>query len=428
MMLYFISILFIFYLPFQVALNPAPGIDLASGRVLAILIFLFWLALSLKNKKIRINHDLLAILILSFIFLSLFSIIFAQNQIWAWKKMLFLLSFFPLYFVFSDLAGNEEKSRRIIYYLVFGGFLASLTALVQFSLQFIIGLDAALNLWRKIIPAFLGSSFSQSVLEYSSWLVNIGGKNYFRAIAFFPDPHMFSLFLGLIFPWSVMQAVEKIKSPSNNKLSAWIVPAVILLADILTFSRGGYLGLIGGTIFISFWFLKKFSKEYLIYGGLFLLLGSALWFIPNPLAQRLSTSSNLREGSNQERIKNWSQAMDTVRENPVLGTGLGNYPLAVKPTATEREPIYAHNLFLDISAETGILNGMIFFLMLSLAIGSFIINSKYDTFYLGGAWGLAIFFFHSLFETGLYSVQVLPILIIILALSSSLHNYDSKNN
>lgn len=426
--LYYFSLFFILYIPFQIALDPAEGIDLASARLLAIFIFLFWLILSLKNRKINFPDNLTAVLILSFLFLSAFSILFAENQVWAGKKMLFLLSFFPLYFVFSDLARSKGRAEKIVRFLTISGFAAALAALFQFGLQFAIGLDPALDLWRKIMPLFLGDTFSQSVFGYSSWLVNIGGATYFRAIAFFPDPHMLSLFLGLIFPWSVMAAIVKNKTGSKNSFFAWIIPAVILAADILTFSRGGYLGLIGGTVLISFWLLKKWPRKYLIAAGIFFILLVAVFSFSNPISKRLTTSFNLSEGSNQERLKNWNQAFQIIRTDPALGTGLGNYSLAVKPTASEREPIYAHNLFLDIAAETGLLNGMIFLLLILSSAYGFVRSAKYATFYLGGAWALSIFFFHSLFESGLYSVHVLPVLIITLALSASLSANVPKNN
>ena len=39
------------YLPFQVALNPILGIDLASIRILILVLFIFWFFIGAKNKK-----------------------------------------------------------------------------------------------------------------------------------------------------------------------------------------------------------------------------------------------------------------------------------------------------------------------------------------------------------------------------------------
>lgn len=434
-MLYYLLLFLILYLPFQVALNPAPGIDLASVRILAILFFLFWLVRSLKNRKLYLPNNLQAALVFSFIFLSGFSIIFAENSIWAWKKMLFLLSFWPLFFVFSDFTKDPKRHQQIIRFLIYGGGLASLVALIQFGLQFAIGLDQTLELWRKIMPVFLGETFSQSVLEYSSWLVNAGGQTIFRAISFFPDPHMFSLYLGLILPWSIMLAIQETKTKTKKGFLFCTISVLIILADLLTYSRGGYLGLIGGILFASYWLIQKYRQKYTI---LFLLLFFILigaWLIPNPLTQRLATSLNPSEGSNMERLKNWEEALNIIQNRPFTGAGLGNYSSTVKPSSEYRDPIYAHNLYLDIAAETGVINGFVFLALIAFAIRSFLRKAKDNIFYLGGpaspslggALGLVIFAIHSIFETGLFSVQVLPVLVIILALSTNTQKHDSKN-
>jgi len=427
-MLHYLSLFFILYLPFQMALNPAEGIDLASARILAIFIFIFWLIQSLKNKKLYLPNNLQTILLLSFIFLAGFSILFAGNTGWAWKKMLFLLSFWPLYFVFADFSREPQKYRQMIRFLIYSGALTAVVALVQFGLQFIIGLDATLNLWQKIIPLFLGESFSQSVLTHSSWLVDTNGQTVFRAIAFFPDPHMLSLFLGLIFPWSVIFAFQKIISKEKNGIIFLLISSVILLADLLTFSRGGYLGLIGGILFASFFLIRKYRHKYTRAFLVLFFVIIASFFIPNPLSQRLATSLNPAEGSNQERLKNWEEALAIIQNQPLTGAGLGNYSLAVLPSAEYRDPIYAHNLYLDIAAETGIFNGIIFVALLLSSIYAFAKKAKADIFYLGGILGLIVFAIHSIFETGLYSVQVLPVLVIIIALSATTQKDAQKNN
>lgn len=449
-MLYYFSLLFILYLPFQLALNPTEGVDLASARLLAIFIFIFWLVRSLKNKEVYLPNKLQTILLISFVFLAGFSILFAGNTAWAWKKMLFLLSFLPLYFVFSDFARDSGKRQQLVRFLIYSGALTSFVALLQFSLQFIIGLEKARDLWQKIMPLFLGQTFSQSVLEYSSWLVNVGGQTYFRAVAFFPDPHMLSLYLGLTLPWSIIFAFQKTSLNLKRSFLFWIIPALILSADLFTYSRGGYLGLIGGSLFASYWLIKKYRQKYapiflVLFFSLILLL-----LIPNSLTQRLTTSLNPTEGSNQERLQNWEEASAVIQARPFTGAGIGNYSLVIMPSAEYRDPIYAHNLYLDIAAETGIFNGMLFIVLLLSAIWSFVEGGKGAIFYLGGpariaaparnavstagwqsvaggALGLIIFSIHSVFETGLYSVQVLPLLVIILALSTATQENGSKN-
>jgi len=188
------------YLPFQIALNPSEGFDVASIRVIIIILFLIWLARGLKKKKINFPLNIPTLLIISFIFLSLFSLFFSTNLDWSGRKILFFLSIFPIYFVAASVLNNREKILKITKYLVLGGSLAAFLGIIQFFSQFVFGLKPIYQFWADYLAVpFLGRTFSQAVLQNPSWLVNISGETYFRATSTFPDPHMFSFFLGLLF-------------------------------------------------------------------------------------------------------------------------------------------------------------------------------------------------------------------------------------
>jgi O-antigen ligase len=126
------------------------------------------------------------------------------------------------------------------------------------------------------------------------------------------------------------------------------------------------------------------------------------------------------------RIEMWKEAVGIIKNNP-LGVGLGNYALEIKATADYREPFYAHNLYLDIAAETGMLNVIIWIALIIFSVKSFIKKAKDNIVWLGGAVSLIIFSAHSLFETALFSVQVLPFLLIIIALSATKTNEKQTN-
>ena len=406
-----------FYLPFQIALNPMEGIDLASIRVFILLLFFIWLAKSLKQKELIITSSPQTYLISSFLFLSLFSSFFAQNTDWSMRKLLFLFSVFPIYFIVSAVINSEAKRIKTIKTLVISGALASLVGVTQFFLQFIIGIDSLQKIWATyFLSPFLGKSFSQAVLTYPSWLVDVSGTTYFRAISFFPDPHMFSLFLGLLLPLSLGLFFIK-----RKKL--WLFSSgLILLANILTFSRGAYLGLTVGILFLFFIFQEKIGKKYKLlfaFGSLILL---STFLVPNPVSSRFFSTFNLKEGSNIGRIEIWEKTGQTILKYPLTGTGIGNFPLEINPSATYREPIYAHNTYLDIAVETGILASFVWIGVLFFSIASFLKKAKENLLYLCAALSLVIFAAHSLVETGIYSPVVLTLLLIIMALSNIREN------
>jgi O-antigen ligase len=212
---------------------------------------------------------------------------------------------------------------------------------------------------------------------------------------------------------------------ASSKKALWgIIFLVILVTDLLTFSRGGYVGLLFGSFvfFLTLTTLPLLRRQVFIV--LLITMASLALLSPTPFGQRLFSSFSSIDTSNMERLRLWGEAVAHISERPLLGVGLGNYPLLLKPSATYREPIYAHNLYLDISLELGLI-GLTFFLGI---IGSAFIAARRfwhkngDFLALTLMISLSIFSAHSLFDTALYSVHVLPTLIFLLALATTLRH------
>ncbi|NTU67081.1 MAG: O-antigen ligase family protein [Candidatus Moranbacteria bacterium] len=399
---------FCFYLPFGIALSPANDVDLSSVRVLILGFFAAWIIAGLRNRDIRLPRSLSGLLIMSFLFLNAFSLFFARNIDWSSRKLLFLFSVFPLYFIATNIITSQERRDNILKALVWGGFFAAILGIFQFSMQFVIGIDGVYGFWAKnVAPLFLGRAFSEAVLQNPSWLVDVSGKTLLRATATFPDPHMFSFFLGMLIPMALGLYMN-----SRKTIYAIILTALIL-TDMLTFSRGGYLGLVAAAIALVALFWRNISSRYKL-GMIFLSVALFLvMIIPGPISSRFISSFDLNEGSNAGRLKIWKEAGEVILEHPLFGVGLGNYPLEIKPTASYREPIYAHSLYLDIATETGVLNSLIW-IMLELALGyAFLLRAKEEPIYLFFFISILIFATHSLVEMPIYSPAVLSLFLIV---------------
>lgn len=402
---------FVFFLPFQFALNVTTGIDLASARVAILVFFLFFIC---KTKlSFSFKNDTISKLLLLFLFLAAFSTIFTDNVLWSLRKLLFLFSIFPIYLISIKIFRNELYRINIIKAFVFGAALVSLFSIIQFFSQFIFGIERVyLFLGKYTAPFFLGNTFSKMVLDYPSWLVASQGTTYMRAVGSFPDPHMLSYYLGLSLPWAISLAIISKKS----KLF-WIASLFILFADIITFTRGGYVALIASAIIVSPLLNKNGLKKIIL---AVILIASLLFIVPNnPIAGRLNSSFDSSEGSNQARLSNWQQASLIIKQNP-MGVGIGMYPLAVDRNASYRTPIYAHNIYLDIAAEMGIISALTFIAILTLVFLRFWKFAKTNYFYIAGVASITLFTVHSMVETPLYSVHILPIFFIIVAMAASM--------
>ncbi|MDF1498167.1 MAG: O-antigen ligase family protein [Patescibacteria group bacterium] len=465
-------LLLILYIPFQLALNITSGVDLASSRVFILYLFAVWVLKSLAEKKFVIRLNLQTILIYAFLVLALFSMFQAWDTERAVRKILVFLSIFPLYFILSSVEISKHNLYKIIKMLVIGGILISLIGIIQFISQFILGIDLVAEFWSKYIAfIFYGKTFGSEVISNPSWLVNVSGMTIFRGISLFPDPHMLSFYLGLIIPIIlaialvgkknininsfviarrndetisglcariVMMHIIKIKTRLlhffefhndkhtffSNKL-IYIILFIMFLAEFLTFSRGGYIGMIAGIgiLIILSWKYLSANKKILI-GMFFSLFLFIILFTNQSIVNRFFSSFDLSEGSNAERIKNWHQGWEVFSENILTGVGIGNYSIYLYPTIEYRTPVYAHNLYLDIGAEMGIFALIVWLLLIGVTIWQLYKTSKSaeDNFFralsLGLIGSIVWFSFHGIFDTPIYSPTILAIFMVIISLAS----------
>lgn len=420
MLIFRLSQAFLFLLPFQFALPVFPGVDLAFVRIFALALFFLWLIEGLIHKKILLPFSLEGLLLLSFIFLSSISYLWADNAGWALRRSTFFLSFFPLFFIFSSLIVNTGKKGALLLLqsFVFGAGLAALIGIVQFFSQFIFGVSRVFHFWiESVFPIFLGPSFAGAVAQYPSLLANIGGTTLLRATAFFPDPHMFAFYMGISAPLAFGLFLGE--TVRNKKFLFLLIFLLILSADFLSFSRGAYLGLTFGGMFLLLVSLVRAKKNQVIFFlGAALAIVSPILFFDNPIKSRFISSFSLEDGSNQGRLDLWRQASVDIARQPWLGYGIGNYPLIAKPTASYREPIYIHNMFLDIASETGMIGGLLFFFTIFLVMWRFL--REKTLIGLSAAIALVIFFGHSLVELPLYSVHIFPLMLFLFAIPGAL--------
>jgi O-antigen ligase len=411
-MLYKFFLAFCVFLPLQFAMNVVPGIDLASVRIIVPILFLVCAYIAIKNKQRLFTREKTSHLLLAFLLLAALSFFHSTNLLWSARKFLFLLSLFPIYVVATFVLNNAEKKRTAIRFLIAGATLGAIIGIVQFLAQFIFGINPVYDFMAaKVAPIFLGKTFAAAVAAYPSWLVNSNGTVYMRAISLFPDPHMLSYYLGMLLPFSIALWA------TSKKYASWFFVCTLLLAtaDIITFTRGGYVALIAAAIVVLPLVSKQAAKKIVLGAAIFLLF---LFVMPdNPVAGRFESSFDVNEGSNQGRIYNWKESLPIITAHP-LGVGIGMYPLYVDPSATYRTPIYAHDLYLDIAAELGIITSVIFIIFLAIVFARFWQAAKLDPFWSAGVASITVFTVHSLVETPLYSVHVLTLLLIIASLST----------
>jgi O-antigen ligase len=400
-----LNIIFLLILtPFGFALNISENFDLAVIRILIPIIFLIWLFKGLFNKKLILDFRLRSGLLLFILILSSISFFWSINEIKALRKILFLGSIFPLYWFMVYFFRRKANFELFLKILSGTALVSSLVGLIQFISQFIFGLNSVFLFQSKITPFFLGNNFSEMVLLYNSWLVNINGVTLFRAVGLFPDPHLFSLFLNISLPIILFLFLK-------TKHYFYLINfSIVLITSLLTFSRAGYLSLIMAVIFCWLFFLKKKN----IWNILLILFFMLFLIIPNPINQRLYSTFNLKDGSIKERIHLLETSLKITQNNFWGGVGIGNLSEVIQPQSDTRTPIYAHNLFLDFSSEIGFFGGLAVLILVFIPILNYFRKPSTKNFLL--AIVFVIIFTHSMFETPFYSVRVLPLILTFLAI------------
>ena len=231
------------------------------------------------------------------------------------------------------------------------------------------------------------------------------------------------------------------KNSSLKKTLLWLIAFLsIIIPFVVTRTRAAELGVILLLAVYSIYFVF-FKSEFRIHnlGSLSLLILS-LFFATNYLAYEQNTLQDLtntiseNDSSKNERLRYYSQAINTIIKNPFFGIGIGNWELeSVKADRdnlrTYVVPYHVHNDFLEITAETGILGFLLYFGPLFLIFIIFIknIKNKVDSKTLTLFLCFSIFFLDSLFNFPFARVIMNINLIFLLILSISyISDTDNK--
>lgn len=140
-----------------------------------------------------------------------------------------------------------------------------------------------------------------------------------------------------------------------------VIPYLILstMAVFFTFSRGGWLGYLAALA--TFGLRNKRN----IAAFLIALIVFGMVVFASPMAYQ-----RLKEIAFGLKLRSdiWQSTILMIRDQPWLGVGPGVYsyvfPKYALPDAFEKQVSYAHNIFLQVPAEFGILGFIVFFILL----------------------------------------------------------------
>jgi O-antigen ligase len=179
------------------------------------------------------------------------------------------------------------------------------------------------------------------------------------------DSNDMASLLGLTFP----MAVGLYRSERGGVRYVAAGAAVILLTVVMASgSRGGMLGLVAGaTVYV----LGMRGSRRITALALLAVVAAGLWSFSPSFKNRMSTLTNLEDDYNTYheygRKAVWKRGRQYMRDNPVIGVGAGNFPIAEGEYfgltyAGSRGAKWsnAHNAYVQAFAELGVIGGSIF--------------------------------------------------------------------
>ncbi len=144
--------------------------------------------------------------------------------------------------------------------------------------------------------------------------------------------------------------------------------SVILVAITVAASRGGFLGLV-----TSFAFLLWHTRERLRNFALVVLLLTPLVLLPSSLVKRLTNPTRSDQEAADSRVVLWRVGIRMFEDKPILGVGLEQFKGLVPQYAyadEEAPKLVAHNTYIHLAAELGVLGLLPFVGALVLAFRS----------------------------------------------------------
>jgi O-antigen ligase len=142
------------------------------------------------------------------------------------------------------------------------------------------------------------------------------------------------------------------------KIGYIALAAVSCFCLMYSLSRGGYLALIAGFLFLGIVRLRKLLVLMVVFG----LVWTSV--VPNAVRERVAMTYDSKGGgldhSSETRVNLWEDAMTVFDNNAAVGTGFNTYAYM------GRIGIYkdTHNYFVKVLVETGILGFLLFLALL----------------------------------------------------------------
>jgi O-antigen ligase/tetratricopeptide (TPR) repeat protein len=302
------------------------------------------------------------------------------------RSYVFVAYFFFLFFCTFSLFYAKNcslsfirLSELIIVFCVFinGAVLLRNKLHLFYKIVFIVGISAFVQSWQELYNFIRTASLDSVGTALASLKGNTGNINILAASLMIKTPF---LFIGIAY------------FKGKKKYFLLLTLFLVALCVFLTAARTALISLILVFCIYTFYYLKTnsfakssfYSSIVILLSIVFSLIMANVIFNKVKNNERYSSIENrigqisTKDASANARLTYWNNTIKLAKESPILGIGLGNYEIESIPLEKEFSDgttvsLHSHNDFLEIFAETGLFNALIY---LSIFGCVFFINLK----------------------------------------------------
>ena len=300
------------FAPLELAISWGANSQLSPTKLAGLLCFSSFALFAIVSGR-RLVFDRVHAVAALILVISLLSTIAAHDQILAVRTTTRYASFVALCFVVGQFVGNHRLQTRIAWVLSIGSAITGVLALSSF---------------------FSGESTAARLP--------------------FGDPGDIGFILATTLPFTFWLTREH----GPKRAAAIVLIGVIIVAAILTLSRGTVVGLGAGLVWILVSDPRR-SLRVVLVGGLVAIVAFAavVHFERNRIELGLQGKAKVAEQNVETRLAAWNAAARFAVDHPLFGIGPGNFRIRYHEYADVPPGVptvaVVHNSFLDIAAELG---------------------------------------------------------------------------
>ena len=327
-------------------------ISIAMTNIGIVLAIILWLIKKIIDRDGRFLSTPINILLFLLVLFSLFSMVNSAKISSSLGGIQKLLKGILLFFIVVETVNDRSRLRRIIWAALLGLTLVSVDGVFQYLTG------------RDFIRGYvIGVGFRYP-----------GEADLLRVNASMHNPNDLSSYLTTVIPLVVSLALYYFKG--KMRLLLGLVWLIAFFCMFQTYARGAILAFT--IVMVLFSIIKKDKRLAVVLFTMFLILP---FLLPRSVMKWSVTHLNPYEFFVEEggRRWHWQAAINMIKTHPFLGIGTNTFSINYERYKIAADPMtgwYAHNAYLHVAAEIGIIGLIIFIAMIIAAIRNWWINYK----------------------------------------------------